>query len=156
MLKGFHTFSELLKWFGTFPELLKGFYKFPELLKGFGTFPELRKGFYKFPELLKGFGTFPELRKGFYTCIPCGGGGGCAAEVQLEAQLLLGSGQGSAGLLSLGMIKQATVIVQRESKDDQPLPGVVTPLLAYRRVDDFDPKPPTEHLDHLGLVLDYC
>ena len=80
----------------------------------------------------------------------------CVAAFQVEAQVLLGSGRGSACLLSQGKVRQATVIVQQESKDDQPLPGVITPMLAYRHVDDFDPKPPKERLDHLGLVLGFC
>ncbi|XP_076453635.1 peroxisomal ATPase PEX1-like isoform X2 [Babylonia areolata] len=72
--------------------------------------------------------------------------------VHVEAQLCLGSGLNSATRLSQANVGSATIIVQRHLKDDQPLPGVITPMLAYRRVDDFDPKKPTEHLENLGGV----
>lgn len=75
--------------------------------------------------------------------------------VTLEAQVLLGSGKETASLLSKSKLKQATVIVQREVKEDLPLPGVVEPLLTYRVVDDFDHHPPNIHLDHLGGVSSF-
>ena len=76
-----------------------------------------------------------------------------SSAVHVEAQLLLGGGQSGASLLSGSKVKQATIIVQRDTgREDQPLPGVLTPMLAYRKVDDFDPRCSNIKLDHLGYV----
>ncbi|XP_070173404.1 peroxisomal ATPase PEX1-like [Littorina saxatilis] len=75
-----------------------------------------------------------------------------SVSVHVEAQLLLGGGQGSASLLTRSKVRTATVIVQRDNREDIPLPAVVTPMLAYRGVDDLDPKPPPDRLDQLGGV----
>ncbi|KAL8595931.1 hypothetical protein ACOMHN_018243 [Nucella lapillus] len=72
--------------------------------------------------------------------------------VQVEAQVCLGSGQNSASLLSQSNVASATIIIQQQLREDQPLPGVIMPMLAYRRVDDFDPKQPAEILEKLGGV----
>ncbi|KAK7483173.1 hypothetical protein BaRGS_00025577, partial [Batillaria attramentaria] len=70
---------------------------------------------------------------------------------QAEAQILLGAGADSAMLVSQSKIRDITVIVERGTKDGL-LPGVLSPMVAFTQVEDFDHKPPSERLDFLGGV----
>lgn len=73
-------------------------------------------------------------------------------ETYIEAQVFLDSGINSATLLQRSDCQLITVTVEREIKDEQQVAGVLTPMLAYRKLDDFDFKPPQEKLHHLGQV----
>lgn len=67
----------------------------------------------------------------------------------MEAQLLLSTGSELTMLLSQSNVRLASITVQRGTKDAQ-LPDVLTPLLAYRKVKDFEPVVPSQTLDQLG------